>query len=221
VLDRTVGRLVEELDAQGALDDTYLIFTSDNGYLMGNHRREIGKYNQFQGTVNVPFYVRGPGIAPGSTFDDVTGNIDIAPTIAEIAGAQAPADVDGVSLLPLLLGGEPPARRYFLLGRALTPSNTTTANGLEEAPETYVESRRSSRLNDFTGVTNGRYKLIRYTHLPHEELYDLRHDPYELDNLLAHDAASYRAMTPAGREAVDTLRAALDRLVVCSGESCR
>ena len=63
----------QELRAQGALDNTYLIFTSDNGYIMGNHRREIGKYNQFQGTVNVPFYVRGPGIAPGSTYDDVAG----------------------------------------------------------------------------------------------------------------------------------------------------
>ena len=221
VLDQTVARLVKELEAQGALDDTYLIFTSDNGYIMGNHRREIGKYNQFQGTVNVPFYVRGPGIAPGSTYDDLAGNIDIAPTIAEIAAATPPAAVDGVSLLPLLHGGAPPARRYFLLGRALTPTNTTTAGGLEEAPETYVETERSSRLNDFTGVTNGRYKLIRYTHLPHEELYDLRNDPYELDNLLAHDAASYRAMTPAGRRAVDTLRAALDRLVDCSGETCR
>ena len=70
-------------------------------------------------------------------------------------------------------------------------------------------------------MTNGRYKLIRYTHLPHEELYDLNKDPYELDNLLADDEASYAAMSPQGREAVDTLRAALDRLVDCSGESCR
>jgi arylsulfatase A-like enzyme len=221
VLDRNVARLVQTLADQGALDDTYLIFTSDNGYVMGNHRREIGKYNQFQGTVNVPFYVRGPGITPGSTYDDVAGNIDIAPTIAEIAGAPAPADVDGLSLLSRLHGGPELERRYFLLGRALTPTNTTTANGLEEAPETYVENSRSSRLNDFTGVTNGRYKLIRYTHLPHEELYDLKNDPYELDNLLAYDQASYLAMTPAGREAVDTLRAALDRLLTCSGVSCR
>lgn len=221
VLDENVARLVQALDEQGALDNTYLIFTSDNGYIMGNHRREIGKYNQFQGTVRVPFYVRGPGIAPGSTFDDVAGNIDIAPTIAEITGATAPADVDGVSLLSRLQGGPELTRRYMLLGRALTPTNTTAANGLEEAPETFVEDDRSSRLNDFTGVTNGRYKLIRYTHLPREELYDLKKDPYELDNLLANGQASYRSMSPAGQEAVETLRAALDRLVDCSGVTCR
>ena len=177
--------------------------------------------DRFQGTVNVPFYIRGPGIPAGSTYDDVAGNIDIAPTIADIAGAQAPADVDGLSLLPRLQGGDPLTRRFFLLGRALTPTNTTAANGLEEAPETFVEDTRSSELNDFTGVTNGRYKLIRFTHLGDEELYDLNKDPYELDNLLPHGQASYLAMSPQGREAVDTLRAALDRLVDCSGESCR
>jgi len=220
VLDQTVARLVQELKDQGTLDNTYLIFTSDNGYHMGNHRREIGKYTQFQTDVKVPFFIRGPGITPGSTYDDLAGNIDIAPTIADIAGAQTP-QVDGESLLPRLHGGPPLTRKYYLLGRALTPTNTTTENGLEEAPEADVESSRSSRLNDFTGVINGRYKLIRYTHVPHEELYDLNNDPYELDNLLAHDQESYDAMSPKGREVVDTLRAALERLVDCAGESCR
>jgi N-acetylglucosamine-6-sulfatase len=219
-LDQTVGRLVQALADEGALDNTYLIFTSDNGYHMGDHRREIGKYTQFQTDVRVPFFIRGPGIAPGSTVDDVAGNIDIAPTISEIAGATTP-EVDGVSLLSRLHGGPPLTRKYYLLGRALTPTNTTTSNGLEEAPETYVEGKRSSRLNDFTGVTDGRFKLIRYTHLPHEELYDLDKDPYELDNLLAHDAASYDAMSPVGQHIVDTLRAALDRLTDCAGATCR
>lgn len=221
VLDANVAALVQALEEQDALDDTYIIFTSDNGYHMGNHRREIGKYTQFQTDVRVPFYVRGPGIAPGSTYDDVAGNIDIAPTVAEMTGATAPADVDGLSLLPRLQGGPELTRKFLLLGRALTPTNTTAANGLEEVPEAFVPSDRSSELNDFTGVTNGRYKLIRYTHLPHEELYDLRKDPYELENLLRDGRASYRGMSAQGREAVDTLRAALDRLVTCVGAGCR
>jgi N-acetylglucosamine-6-sulfatase len=219
-LDANVAKLVQALADQDALDDTYIIFTSDNGYHMGNHRREIGKYTQFQNDVSVPFYIRGPGIAPGSTYDDVAGNIDIAPTIAEIAGAST-AQVDGVSLLSRLHGGPPLTRRYYLLGRALTPTNATSATGLEEPTDPDGENDRSSQLNDFTGVTNGRYKLIRFTHLPHEELYDLQNDPYELNNLLAHDQASYAAMTPKGREVVDTLRAALDRLVDCAGVDCQ
>jgi arylsulfatase A-like enzyme len=220
VLDDNVARLVAQLDAQGDLDDTYIMFTSDNGYLMGNHRRDIGKYNQFQGTVNVPFFVRGPGIEPGTEIDDLAGNIDIAPTIADIAGAEAP-EVDGVSLLDRLHGGAPLDRRFFLLGRALTPTQAQSATGLEEPTEDYVETDRSALLNDFTGVTNGRFKLVRYTHIPHEELYDLANDPYELDNLLRDDQESYDAMTDQGRGIVDGLRSALDRLTTCAGDDCR
>jgi N-acetylglucosamine-6-sulfatase len=211
---------VQALVDQDALDNTYIIFTSDNGYHMGNHRREIGKYTQFQNDVSVPFFVRGPGIKPGSTYADLAGNIDIAPTIAEIAGARTP-EVDGVSLLSRLHGGPPLQRKYYLLGRALTPSNTSSEDGLEEPTDPNGEADRSSTLNDFTGVTNGRYKLIRYTHLPHEELYDLNNDPYELHNLLAYDAVSYAALSPRGREAVDTLRTALNRLVDCAGVTCQ
>ena len=221
VLDANVARLVTQLDEQGDLDNTYIVFTSDNGYLMGNHRREIGKYNQFQGTVNVPLYVRGPGIAPGTEIDDVTANIDLAPTIADIAGAEIPPEVDGVSLLDRLHGGAPLDRKFVLIGRALTPTQTQSATGLEEPTEDFVETSRSSLLNDFTGVVNGRFKLVRYTHLPHEELYDLERDPYELDNLLRYDQASYDAMTPQAKRTVDALRTELDRLTTCSGVTCQ
>ena len=76
-------------------------------------------------------------------------------------------------------------------------------------------------LNDFTGVVTERWKLVRYTYLPHEELYDLRDDPYELVNLLPDDDASYDAMTPAMQQTVTGLRAALDRLIACTGATCR
>ena len=68
VLDANVGALVRRLEAQGTLDNTYVVFTSDNGYNMGEHRLDIAKYNQFEETVSVPLLVRGPGHrAPGPT----------------------------------------------------------------------------------------------------------------------------------------------------------
>ena len=65
VLDANVGALVRRLEAQGTLDNTYVVFTSDNGYNMGEHRLDIAKYNQFEETVSVPLLVRGPGIEAG------------------------------------------------------------------------------------------------------------------------------------------------------------
>jgi N-acetylglucosamine-6-sulfatase len=221
VLDRNVADLVEALDEQDALDDTYIVFTSDNGYIMGGHRREIGKYNHFQATVNVPFYVRGPGIAPGTRVTDPAGNVDIAPTIADMADAPTPADVDGLSLLPRLTGGPRLTRKYLLLGRDLIPTNRKATSPLEETPEKFVLDARASRLNDFVGLVSKRFKLIRYTHLRHEELYDLERDPYELRNLLSQDDASYAAMSPEGRKIVRGLRDALDALVHCDGADCR
>jgi N-acetylglucosamine-6-sulfatase len=220
-LDQNVARIVAALKAEGTLDNTYIMFTSDNGYIMGGHRREIGKYNQFRETVQVPFYVRGPGIKPGSVFHDVAGNIDIAPTIAAITGAKPPYTPDGVSLLDRLRGGPPLSRKYYLLGRALAPTNDKAEAPIDEAPESFVESSRSSRLNDFTGVVSNHFKLIKYTHLPHEELYDLQTDPWELHNLLDHDQASYDAMSAKAQRIVDTLRAELARLDDCAGVTCQ
>ena len=221
VLDRNVGDLVGALAATGALANTYVVFTSDNGYIMGGHRREIGKYNHFDQTVNVPFFVRGPGITPGTRIHDVAGNVDIAPTIAAMTGAVAPVDVDGVSLLSRLTTGLPLSLRFVLLGRDLVPTNRTASNPLDEAPEDFVLSARASRLNDFVGVVTGRFKLIRYTHIRGEELYDLDRDPHELRNLLADGRASLRAMSPQGKAIVRSLRAALNRLVDCQGAGCR
>jgi len=221
VLDRNVADLVGALEEEGALEDTYLVFTSDNGYIMGGHRREIGKYNHFQSTVNVPFYVRGPGITAGTTIEDPAGNVDIAPTIADMADAQMPADLDGISLLPRLTGGPELARSFLLLGRDLIPTNRRASTPLEETPEKFVLDARASRLNDFVGIVGERFKLIHYTHLRREELYDLVRDPYELNNLLAGGEASYDAMSLVGRGIVDQLRNALDGLVECRGPDCQ
>ena len=208
VLDQNVAELVQALADQGALDNTYMIFTSDNGYIMGNHRREIGKYNQFQGTVNVPFYVRGPGITPGSTYDDVAGNIDIAPTIAEMAGARTPRR--GRRLAAVAAARRPAADAASTScsagpSRPPTPRRPT-ASRRRRRPTSRAAAR--AELNDFTGVTNGRYKLIRYTHLaargalrPQERPVRARQPARLRRGVVRRDVAegSAKRSTPSGR----------------------
>ncbi|WP_372734069.1 sulfatase [Nocardioides sp.] len=221
VLDETVARLVRTLRRQGTLENTYIIFTSDNGYNMGEHRLDIAKYNQFEETVRVPLLIRGPGIEPGTDISTLTGNVDLAPTIADMSGTPIPDWVDGLSLLPLLTGEQTSLPRdSLLLSRGLIPLEKQALSGIEEFPETQVESARHARLSDFNALVTKRWKLVQYTNSRHEELYDLRADPYEMTNLLVGGWQSLRTMSPTEREVVRDLRRTLLRLVKCQARSC-
>ena len=109
-VDEMIGDLIDEIDAQGVLDRTWIFFSCDNGYHLGQHRLSPGKREFFEHDINVPFVVRGPGLAAGRVFDNqVIGNYDLAATFAAIAGAvptPAAPEMDGVSLLPLLTGND-------------------------------------------------------------------------------------------------------------------
>ncbi len=91
-VDEMVGSLVEELQAAGELDNTYIFFTSDNGWFQGEHRVRSGKNRPYEESARVPLFVRGPGVPVGLKMDDLALNTDFAPTFAELAGVQFPAD---------------------------------------------------------------------------------------------------------------------------------
>ncbi|MDP9363610.1 MAG: sulfatase, partial [Chloroflexota bacterium] len=114
-VDDMVAALVDALRAGGALDDTYVLLTSDNGFHQGEHRLPGGKGDPYEASIRVPLLVRGPGVAAGGTVGELALNVDLAPTLAELAGATAPGFVDGRSLVPLLAGEPPPAWRRALL----------------------------------------------------------------------------------------------------------
>lgn len=119
-VDRAVGSLVETLDEQGVLDDTYIVFSSDNGYSLGEHRF-VGKDVLTDEALQVPLVVRGPGIAPGTTSDLPVTLVDLPTTFAALTGVTPHWQVDGASLAPTLLG-EPQAFRDTTLvqtGRTL------------------------------------------------------------------------------------------------------
>ena len=160
-VDEMVGALVEELEAVGELDDTYIFFTSDNGYLLGEHRIQYGKNRPYEEGSHVPLWVRGPGITPESTIERLTLNTDFAPTFADLAGADFRAD--GRSLAPLLRSENPPWRSAVLLEKL--------GKGAYE------------------GIRTETHKYVEYD-TGRKELYDLEADPYELESLHESGAPS-------------------------------
>ena len=109
-VDDVVGAVYDRLAAADALATTYFFYSSDHGYKLGQWRVGTSKQHPYDTDVRVPFLVRGPGIAAGATVPALAGNVDLLPTMLELAGIAAPDGVDGRSLAPLLLGTAPSAR---------------------------------------------------------------------------------------------------------------
>src|SRR5207302_4412238 len=106
-VDRGVARLVHTLKVTKQLDDTYIVFASDNGFHLGQHRMPAGKQTAYEPDVHVPLLVRGPGVRVRAHATRIAGNTDLAPTFEAMAGAHAPSFTDGRSLVPLLRGTRP------------------------------------------------------------------------------------------------------------------
>ena len=196
-VDEAVGRLVATLRRTGKLDDTLFVFTSDNGWIQGEHRVPDNKYVAYEESIRVPLIIRGPGVPAGRRVDAPAVNVDLAATIVDAANARPGRRLDGVSLLGR--AGEPAAapRRDVPL-EALAPLFTG-----RDFPYPFAVP--------YYGVRTQRYKYIRWSY-GDEELYDLRTDPYELRNLAADRAHG---------ELKAELAAEARRLRGCAGASCR
>ena len=151
-----IEAVVQALAETGRLEQTYIVFTSDNGLLMGQHRAVGRKANAYEESIGIPLIVRGPGVPAGRT-DAFALNIDLAPTLLELAGAPVPESLDGRSLVPFLRGTPPASWRQDVLveNHGAGPSYSL------RTPE------------------------WMYNHQDTEEfeLYDMRTDPYQLKNL--------------------------------------
>lgn len=159
-VDEMIDTLMTTLEATGQAEQTYIFFTSDNGYHLGEHRFKSGKTNPYDEDVRVPFLVCGPGIGEGSEVSGIALNVDIAPTLADLAGVPTPGFVDGQSLEPLLFGhAAGSAWRSGLLIEWLKPDK------------------------EYQGVRSDDYLYVDHFGRGEFELYDRRLDPYELENI--------------------------------------
>ncbi|WP_049570029.1 sulfatase family protein [Nonomuraea sp. SBT364] len=195
-VDDLVGAVVAALEETGKLGNTYLFFGSDNGFHQGTHRLAQGKTTPFEEAIRVPLAVRGPGVRAGTTITDLGATVDLAPTFAELGGAKVPSFAEGRSLVPLLRGERPARWRRNVLVEFARPAKRSSAAQTPVPP--------------YQALRTERYTYVRYD-TGEEQLYDLRADPYQLDNLAAD----------ADPALVARLRARLDGMRACSGESCR
>jgi arylsulfatase A-like enzyme len=164
-VDESVGKLLDHLDASGLADNTIVVYTSDQGFYLGEHGW-FDKRFMYEQSLRTPLVIRWPSVVkPSSVQDRIASNVDFAETFLEAAGAPIPGDMQGRSLVPLLRGEKPDNwRRAFYY-------------------HFYEDKDADHRVAKHEGVTNGRAKLIHFYTLGEWEMYDLESDPHELINI--------------------------------------
>ncbi|MBL8150078.1 MAG: sulfatase [Blastocatellia bacterium] len=217
-LDDLVEKIVNTLQAKGELENTVIVFTSDNGYNLGAHRL-IHKMAPYEESIRVPLVIRGPGISP-SVERRMALETDFAPTLLELAEVSIPTDMDGRSLVPILRRTFVTNWRSDFLVQYITGG---AANGVgAELPPGFfiigtdqeIPTYRALRTKDYTFIEW--YDREQLDRLHEYELYNLRNDPYQLNNLIS---------TPQGkiqyRNLVDQLTNRMNQLSDCAGSNCQ
>lgn len=187
-VDENVGRVLDYLDETGLADNTVVIYSSDQGFYLGDHGW-FDKRFMYEESYRMPLMVRWPGhITPGSVNGDLVSNVDFAETFLDIAGVNIPDDMQGRSLVPLLEGETPDDWRkshYY------------------HYYEFFSNRRAAHMVCRHYGVRTARYKLIHFYNVDEWELFDLEKDPGEMTSV--YDDPEYASV-------VSELKAELTRL---------
>lgn len=185
-VDENVGRMLKYLDDEGLADNTVVIYSSDQGFWLGEHGW-FDKRWMYEESLHTPLLVRWPGVTqPGSRSESLVSNLDFAETFLDIAGSKVPDDMQGRSLTPLL--------------RGKTPADWRTTHYYH-----YYEAGGHGVPVHY-GVTDGRYKLIRFPdqQLDTWEFYDLQSDPMEMNS--RYQDPNYKGTIDGWKEELKRLR---------------
>ncbi|HET6247523.1 MAG TPA: sulfatase [Tepidisphaeraceae bacterium] len=198
-MDDNVGRVLDYLDETGLAKNTIVVYTSDNGFFLGDHGW-FDKRFMYEESLHVPLLVRWPGqVKAGIVSSAMVSNLDFAETLLDVAGVKPPGDMQGHSLVPILqnaAGNPPPDWRTAFYYH-------------------YYEFPSEHRVQPHIGVRNDRYKLINFYGKQEWELFDLQKDPHELNSV--YDDPGYAQVVKDMKDELSRLRTELkdnDPLVV-------
>ena len=230
-VDEGVHAIVQTLGALHRLRNTYILFTSDNGFFYGEHRLVGGKFLAYEPATHLPLLMRGPGIKPNTSTGELASVVDIAPTILELAEVTPDKSIDGRSLVPYMKDPELRTRRALLYESFVETSDVQQNGGAPETEgTTYARPSRATVTplgatasrqptasasivappKDYEGLRLGPYKYIEWPD-GEKELYDIEKDPYELNNIVRdRNYFPIRAF----------MHAQLIRMETCVGRKC-
>lgn len=185
-VDEQLGRVLKQLDVMGILDDTVIVYAGDNGYMWGEHRL-YAKHWPYEESMRIPFVVRYPRLVrdPGRRARQMALNIDLFPTLLELAGARPERPVDGKSLVPVLRDAKTPGRSSFMY-------------------ELFKDFPFGGRVPPHRAVRTERYKYIEWEAGRANELYDLQEDPRELSNIIG--TGRDKELLPAMKKELERLK---------------
>jgi len=209
-VDAMIGALQQAVAAIGAADNTYFVFSSDNGYHMGEHRLMPGKMTAYDTDIHVPLIVTGPGVPAGRTVDEIVQNIDLCPTFTELGFAAAPPSVDGRSLAPLMRGDKVEGWRTVALVEHRGPIRNLADPDLPDlryAPRIAEAVRRGGNPTTYEAIRSATALYVEYAD-GEKEYHDLVADPDELRNTYASLPDDRQAALHAALDAVQTCRGA-------------
>jgi N-acetylglucosamine-6-sulfatase len=191
-VDKMIGELQAAVASIGEEKNTYFVFSSDNGYHMGEHRLMPGKMTAFDTDIHVPLVITGPGIAPGRVVQEIADNIDLNPTFTEIGGAATATNVDGRSLVPLLHGDTVTQWRKAALVEHHGP--------VRSLADPDFPGMRSGNPTTYEAIRGSTWVYVEYAD-GEKEYHDHATDPDELRNtyssLPSDQKASLHAMVTA------------------------
>jgi N-acetylglucosamine-6-sulfatase len=232
-VDRGVGDIVQELKTEGILNNTYIIFASDNGIFRGEHRIGSGKFLPYDPAARVPLIIRGPGIPAGGVSDELVWNGDVPQTMLQIGTGSQDNSLDGRSLLPFAENPSLRSTRPILLEGDTGPGNANAESAkasasrarearvgladrrgvknLEQEPDAIKSAANSNKAPAFRSIRTARYEYTIYAN-GQSELYDMLHDPAQLHSVVKDPRYA------------DVRRWLYDRLIplsTCDGPACR